>query len=386
MPENLLLSPRESPGDLRALSNSIKQSCWLRNNEFFTFLDFSCQKRVKNFPGKKIYIFLDKLIFSSSIIIKFYPPIIYFSILATEMDEIIASLKNASLEKSTEKALPQLKKLTATTEPTACDKLDIKAELLQLLDLNDPELNIHVAKTIAEIAKNEDQRDKYTDQLVIQKLMAFFKDDPEAIEHNIQACRALGNICYSNDDARNLIKDENGDEVIYSLLQYKNTGSGDTKLQFIKVRCGVISNYLLGNEDIADRAVDLKLIDKIQENLAECVTDVEKHEDLLLNVLPPLTILTEQVADLIFEPSLNKLLAKILAACTHPDVAESCLALLCYQAQNDEVKLLLAEEGFCETIYKLLETYKTFANTDEAKVLMKMACDLIVLILTGGEL
>lgn len=39
----------------------------------------------------------------------------------------------------------------------------------------------------------------------------------------------------------------------------------------------------------------------------------------------------------------------------------------------------------CETIYRLLETYKTLASTSEAKALMKLACDLIVLILTGGE-
>lgn len=51
----------------------------------------------------------------------------------------------------------------------------------------------------------------------------------------------------------------------------------------------------------------------------------------------------------------------------------------------DDVKLLLAKEGLCETIYKLLEKYKTLASTSEARALMKLACDLIVLILTGGR-
>lgn len=50
----------------------------------------------------------------------------------------------------------------------------------------------------------------------------------------------------------------------------------------------------------------------------------------------------------------------------------------------DELKLQLAKDGVCETIYRLLETYKTLANTNEARALMKLACDLIVLILTGG--
>lgn len=51
----------------------------------------------------------------------------------------------------------------------------------------------------------------------------------------------------------------------------------------------------------------------------------------------------------------------------------------------DDVKLELAKGGVCETIYGLLETYKTLANTSEARALMKLACDLIVLILTGGK-
>lgn len=51
----------------------------------------------------------------------------------------------------------------------------------------------------------------------------------------------------------------------------------------------------------------------------------------------------------------------------------------------DDVKLLLAKEGLCETIYRLLEQYKTQATTNEARALMKLACEIVVLILTGGE-
>lgn len=51
---------------------------------------------------------------------------------------------------------------------------------------------------------------------------------------------------------------------------------------------------------------------------------------------------------------------------------------------TDDVKLQLAKDGVCETIFNLVETYKTLASTSEARALMKLACDLIVLILTGG--
>lgn len=62
------------------------------------------------------------------------------------------------------------------------------------------------------------------------------------------------------------------------------------------------------------------------------------------------------------------------------------VSLNCYNYfVSDDVKLLLAKEGLCETIYRLLEKYKTLASTSEARALMKLACDLVVLILTGDE-
>uniref|UniRef100_A0A182RP34 UNC-45/Cro1/She4 central domain-containing protein n=1 Tax=Anopheles funestus TaxID=62324 RepID=A0A182RP34_ANOFN len=310
-----------------------------------------------------------------------------------EMDEIIAGLKNATLEKSSERALPLLKQIS-DAETNLCDKYDIKNDLLELLQLDNVSVQIQVARCIAEVAKTENQRTKFTREDVIRRLTELLQIPASAkestakdasLELATQICRALGNICYANDDARNIIKELGADKHIFALLDYDVNTDDEDRDQFVRVRCGLISNYLLGSDEIAERAVELKLIDKLEKILTRCLMDVDQHEELLLSILPPLSILTEQISDLYFAPSLNKTIAKILAKCTNPDIAESCLALLHYEAQNDDVKLLLAEEGLCETIYQLLEKYKTFANTDEARVLMKLACDLIVLILTGDK-
>uniref|UniRef100_A0A182HNS2 UNC-45/Cro1/She4 central domain-containing protein n=1 Tax=Anopheles arabiensis TaxID=7173 RepID=A0A182HNS2_ANOAR len=311
-----------------------------------------------------------------------------------EMDEIIAGLKNATLEKSSERALPLLKQLS-DAETNLCDKYDIKNDLLELLQLPDAGVQIQVARCIAEVAKTEHQRTKFSKEDIIRRLTELLQSpaaqgvgnatDRAALELATQICRALGNICYANDEARNIIKELGADERFFALLDYDVDTDDEDREQFVRVRCGLISNYLLGSDEIAERAVELKLIDRLERILTRCLCDVDRHEELLLSILPPLSILTEQISDLYFAPSLNKTIAQILAKCTNPDIAESCLALLHYEAQNDDVKLLLAEEGLCETIYQLLEKYKTFANTDEARVLMKLACDLIVLILTGDK-
>uniref|UniRef100_A0A182JHJ3 UNC-45/Cro1/She4 central domain-containing protein n=2 Tax=Anopheles atroparvus TaxID=41427 RepID=A0A182JHJ3_ANOAO len=313
------------------------------------------------------------------------------STMEAEMDEIIAGLKNAMLEKNSERALPLLKQIS-DAETNLCDKYDIKNDLLELLQLDDTKVHVQAARCIAEVAKTDNQRAKFSKEDVIRRLTELLRvPNPKensadtSLELATQLCRALGNICYANDDARNIIKELGVDERIFALLDYDVDTDDEDRDQFVRVRCGLISNYLLGSDDIAERAVELKLIDRLEKILTRCLADVDRHEELLLSILPPLSILTEQVSDLCFAPSLNSTIAKILAKCTNPDIAESCLALLHYEAQNDDVKLLLAEEGLCETIYQLLEKYKTFANTDEARVLMKLACDLIVLILTGDK-
>ncbi|XP_053663937.1 GTPase-GDP dissociation stimulator vimar [Anopheles marshallii] len=320
-------------------------------------------------------------------------PIVFIFTLTAEMDEIIAGLKNATLEKSSERALPLLKQIS-DAETNLCDKYDIKNDLLELMQLNNVSVQIQVARCIAEVAKTDNQRTKFSKEDVICRLTELLQVPASAkestakdasLELATQICRALGNICYANDDARNIIKELGADKHIFALLDYDVNTDDEDRDQFVRVRCGLISNYLLGSDEIAERAVELKLIEKLEKILTRCLADVDQHEELLLSILPPLSILTEQISDLYFAPSLNKTIAKILAKCTNPDIAESCLALLHYEAQNDDVKLLLAEEGLCETIYQLLEKYKTFANTDEARVLMKLACDLIVLILTGDK-
>lgn len=44
----------------------------------------------------------------------------------------------------------------------------------------------------------------------------------------------------------------------------------------------------------------------------------------------------------------------------------------------------MAKEGACELLFNLLEEHKGLVLGEKGKVLMKLACDLIVLIITGG--
>lgn len=152
----------------------------------------------------------------------------------------------------------------------------------------------------------------------------------------IQCCRALGNICYNNEDARNIILKLKGDAIIINLLDLKLDANNELEVTFSKFRGGLISNYLLGGEHLAKNAMDRNILQKIEKILDNCTErgDTESNEEILLNTLQPLSLLTENVADLNFSAKLNGQLAKILTISKDPEVAEICLEMLNYQAEN----------------------------------------------------
>ncbi|GAB0093224.1 rap1 GTPase-GDP dissociation stimulator 1 [Sergentomyia squamirostris] len=307
------------------------------------------------------------------------------------VEDLVKELKSVTLENG-DSAIPILAKISAA-DPKTYEDVDLSEVLISLLasGSNSDEIRTQVAKCIADVAKTPNQRKRFTTKTTIEPLLKFISEANKVEKMNLvtQACRALGNICYLNDDARDIVVELKGDATLVNLLEVvAPTGDAENAAfqQFIKVRCGVLSNFLLGGEDYAKKAMDLAVMDKLEITVETASRQTPLPEDLLLSTLPALSILTENVSDLNFSTSLNRSLVHVLAASTNPDLAEMCLELLHYQAENDDVKLLLAKDGLCETIYSLLEKYKNYvSNSSDARALMKYACDLIVLILAGDD-
>lgn len=209
-----------------------------------------------------------------------------------------------------------------------------------------------IAKCTAEITKADGQRRAFTEPAIMRVLVDALRELGErppadvsdaSMEYVIQVCRALGNIFYQNDEAREILVRLDGDATLIGLLDVTAAAvpacSAADFMQFTAVRCGLIANYLVGGERVAKRAMELGIMAKIERLVVEATEDaaaVERNEDLVLNVLPPLTILTENVPDMVFEPELNRRLVRILGASTNADIAEMCLDLLHYQAENGE--------------------------------------------------
>lgn len=274
------------------------------------------------------------------------------------------------------------------------DDIDCCTSFIKLLqDETSDDLKVGVCKTIAEITKNNKQRESFTNEKIVAELIKLLKvhGDGSNLPLAIQVCRALGNLCYENQQARVLVGEKDGNVTLFNLLDVKNEEnqfSQETWTLFIKTRCGLISNYLVGSEEIAAQAVQMKLIQKIQEILKGVVSSesIATNEDLLINILPPLSILNE-LTEITFDVPMVRLLVQILEKSKSSELGEMCLELLQCQAENDDVKYCLAKEGVADKLFELLEKFKklTASGDDSRRALLKLACDLIVLILNGDD-
>lgn len=235
------------------------------------------------------------------------------------------------------------------------DLIDIFEKLLAKNDL-DPSVREQIYRTIAEITRISGQRIRFSngkiikmllDQLAIETLQqptsttsiqsssAPSLSDTQFLA-TIQLCRALGNICYNNDDARNIIVDLNGITTIINLLDIKLDVNNELEVSVIKFRGGLISNYLLGDNSLSKLAMDANILNKIEHILDEYTVsnEIQQNDEILLNLIQPLSLISESVCDVRFSPKLIGHLGKILTISKDPDVAEICLEVLNDQADN----------------------------------------------------
>lgn len=274
------------------------------------------------------------------------------------MDDLVESFKNISINSTNrDELITVLKKIAATSESnaTSYETINLTETFFKLMirpDL-DADVREQIDRTIAEITKIDGQRKRFTITSILENLLNRLVSETQQTDQQnkqqhqqplsdtqlmtaIQCCRALGNICYNNEDARNIILKLNGDAIIINLLDLKLDASNELEVTFAKFRGGLISNYLLGGEHLAKNAMELGILQKIERILDDCIAngETDQSEEILLNTLQPLSLLTENVADLNFSAKLNGQLAKILTISKDPDVAEICLEMLNYQAEN----------------------------------------------------
>ncbi|CAD6226735.1 GSCOCG00005887001-RA-CDS, partial [Cotesia congregata] len=251
---------------------------------------------------------------------------------------------------------------------------------LRLLSHESDAVVAKTAKTIAEFAQTDNGRTNCTDSNLVKGLMDLLQKDN--IDILTQASRALGNICYDNVRGTKMVQDNDGLKCILKVLE-RAVSLGDVEgASFLRhVVVGFLLNFLVGQSTLQKEALDQGFI-SIACNILEI--DGPNNSTSAMHVLLTLELLTE--TGLIF---LNERLTKVLVNLLDDEKAIErsilCLELIQVQAEHESAKTLLAKAGTCELLMQLLEKHVPKCVDEDTRSVLKMACNLIVLILTGDE-
>lgn len=296
-----------------------------------------------------------------------FSSIIVFVSFAGAVNEVIDALRAVSLQNidpnDSSKLNEILKKLIESAKTNAnryenINLIDIFESIIANKEF-DATIREQIYRTIAEITRISGQRKCFTNELIIKHLIEGLASETEQcatvtttltttatnsattlsdtqLLATIQLCRALGNICYNNEDARNIIVKLNGVVTIINLLDIQLDVNNELDVSVIKFRNGLLSNYLLGENCLSEHAMKANILEKI-ENILDNYTgsqEQQQNDEILLNLIQPLSLISESVSDVHFSPKLIEHLAKILKISKDPDVAEICLEILNDQADN----------------------------------------------------
>ncbi|OWR49077.1 hypothetical protein KGM_211430 [Danaus plexippus plexippus] len=269
---------------------------------------------------------------------------------------------------------------------------DVSSCIKALLNNNDPVIVLLTVQALSELAKCETKRDTYAQKDVIVPILSILSkdvtlDNVELIKH---CCRALGNLCCDCDTSRNILLQNNGVCILGNVLKICIENNTSTPLGEIKVVVvKALLNYAIGGQEYSESLVKSDLIEYSRKMLTVESFKEVMDDDLVSTILTLLTVINDNNTELLFDVDLNMAVLNVLRETTNVDVSELALEHLHTQAEHESVKTLLAKEGgvnlVCSRLELLLEHQSTLTQDSEVEAVMKQACDLIIIVLTGDE-
>lgn len=270
----------------------------------------------------------------------------------------------------------------------------ITDSIVHLLESDDPEIVSLSAQAVAELSKSKDKRVVFARQNVVDGLLSVLNRDlaDNSLEGRKQTCRALGNLCCDCTEGRNLICSARGLPLIVELIPYlldEQTNKQQDLSATLLFACKCLLNFLLGGLEYAKCAMETNILAHLTRVLSEEMVKEDMNDDVVENSVLILNVINENMPDYVFDKELNLLVLSILKDTKSIEVSEICLDHLHIQAESDDVKTYLAEAGAVQLLHSRLELLHSTSNInsqdEDVRALCKLACDLIIIILTGDD-
>ncbi|KAK9882944.1 hypothetical protein WA026_023872 [Henosepilachna vigintioctopunctata] len=281
------------------------------------------------------------------------------------MDEYWTNLHDSLNDNDTE----NVKRLLNSHEKNNANLKDIQIIKI-LLKQKDSQIIYLTTESIAEWAKIENNRNILTEKETLELLLELLNSK----ENTLNVVRALGNICYENENAAKLLSLEKILTLFYE----------STDITLLTKISGLLLNIFISNQDLQSFDKN-KLLGHISSNLNDN-SGLSVDETCLYSYILQIvyTLLAEYENEIIFSKNIYENIITIFKNSNIPELELICLQILYNASERDEVRKLLAESNVCERIIELIEKYKQLIDDEESRSILKMACDLINNILIEG--
>lgn len=231
------------------------------------------------------------------------------------------------------------------------------------------------AQLIAELAKTEALREPLVSKGVVPNLLKHLPSKNIALA--TQVCRALGNICYDNDQGRIAVDKNGGIPIILDVLskQINSTEDGASRLRVIV--CGFLLNLTNNCEQLQDRAID----NNVLETLNECISSHLQDEDLTNMALLTIgsIIDSDSGKSAAIKSGLMDTFKQLLDQKGGDNLKEIIVDLMSGILEHEVAKEKAADNGLCQSLVNIV-------NSDSySPELGKMASELLVTILVGDK-
>lgn len=199
-----------------------------------------------------------------------------------------------------------------------------------LLTMNRNEILKLSTEAIAEWAKIESNRESMTNENIINGLMSLLDNSDTDVVFN--SIRALGNICYENEEACNLI-DKVGINNILMIL--KNDDMRKDQSLTTKVS-GLLLNLITLHDGIPQTALKNDIVPVLEKLLVKYFKEFEDNQMLLTFLLSILNNLLDYFDEqnITFTEKLCQVVIDIFKISTNPEVSVICLEIFHGQSEK----------------------------------------------------
>lgn len=240
--------------------------------------------------------------------------------------ELLSSLE----EGNEEKIFSNLSHLAAQGGDIELENRNI---LLSLIKFENEKIIRQFVEVAAEWTKLEHNRCFFTDKNLIKYFLDFLEDSTNVDESLvIGAIRVLGNICYENEEARNIINKNGLARVISILNEDKNRKNNLLTLK----SSGFLVNLLISAEDLQKASLNLNIIEVVEGILKKYIKSFNENQMLFAFLLTILNNVIDHIDEqnILFSVDFCSLIIDIFKLSQTPEISVLCLEILHGQADK----------------------------------------------------